>query len=217
MTAGEVKKAWRRSLSRALKERGFTHPEEDIYRRTTSTGFEGVLLRLRAYGRGETAVSILSMGPQVVLTDVEEATAALTGEPRNPYASTWVEPMADVLEAAGSYSYDQERVARGLYILDSVEKIPAGTTAVLDVLDTFAEPWFAALRDPHILLQRRLGSGVSRLPEPAVKTAILAHQLGDTATVRRLVESCDQRRANPVGGTEERYRIARDKIATLLA
>jgi len=183
LTAGQVKTAYLKHLRAGLRERGFRGGPEGKFDRVREGGTDNFLIRLRAFGRGETKVDVLTLGMGVTIGEAEQEAADLRGAPVNPERVTLVtDLLAPGQPGAGNFGSGREALAATT--LESAEQKSA---EVLELIDEQAEPWWSSHRQAATVLDEMWASNRYHGIDALETMAVLARRLGRDQLVNEIL------------------------------
>jgi hypothetical protein len=178
-TAGQVKSAYLKQVRAGLTERGLRRATEDRYDREAGDVTDNLLLRLRAAGRGETKVDVITLGAGVTVSWAEQEAAALRGTDANPERTTLV---VDLLQRRGGTSSDPLEAT-------TTDEAEESAGELLRLVDEVAEPWWQSHADPATVLDEMWASNAYRELDPLETMASIARRLGRDDLCRQILDA----------------------------
>ncbi len=182
-----MKREWLKQLRNALKDRNLTASGTDSYGRSSNGVQDGLLLPLRAWGRGETGVSLEFPAVSVTVAAVEELAAELRGGPLNQDKVTHGMTLLALLELS---SANNPSATTDLNV-DALEDLPQVTDLVMKMVDDVAAPWWQSCQDLEALLAQMREREKGRQFLSMETLIALALLQGDLDTARGTLSAYD--------------------------
>lgn len=190
-TAGELKKLWAKEIRALMGDRKFRQIDTGVFSRANSSGSDGCRLRLRAAGRDETAVDLLTGAVSVSFSGpLEEATRRLGVDP-DPNHPSWIVNFEDLLGPAGTLA--ERRLARGGLTIDRPADIPGATHQIDEFLTAYAENWWSGAHDPATVVDALLDNQIYRQFGAIEPLLMLALEHGYDSAASVLIDDYQRR------------------------